>query len=424
MKPRAFLIRSWVPASSLSRDAEDLGLYAAASARSWSRSPQLVRLDGLTSAQLRAARDKARLLDIQVADAMPYRHQEDWSEGLLLLADTASLDTLARNLTLAQPSVGEALSAMLGAISQRKRRLRLKSGELALGGEAGAILMGILNVTPDSFSDGGRFSDPDAGVAHALAMAAAGARVIDVGGESSRPGSRPVEAAEEMRRTLPVIERLRAVLPPGVHVSIDTMKAEVARRAVEAGAEIINDVSGLSADPQMRAAAALLGVPVVINHMKGTPGTMQQAPSYRHVIPEIVADLYALVDAALQAGVAGDKIIIDPGIGFGKRGSHNLAILRHIPAFVSLGRPVMVGLSRKSFLADLAPAPEASSSRDHGGDARADATLASETVALMSGAHILRTHDVQRAARALKLAEAVSMQAASSESPALPAAPD
>jgi dihydropteroate synthase len=365
----------------------------------------MARVDGLTMGQLKGLREKARLLDIPVAEAMPYRHGQDWSEGLVLSADTMTLASLARDVSLNYPPVARALERMLDALAARSRRLHLKTGELPLTGEAGAVLMGILNVTPDSFSDGGEFLEPDAAVAHALEMAREGARIIDVGGESTRPSSRPVPLAEELSRIVGVIEKLRAALPPTVHISVDTMKAEVARAAVGAGAEIINDVSGLAADPSMRATAADLGVHVIINHMKGTPQSMQEAPLYRHVIPEIIADLMGLTEAALQAGIGAERILLDPGIGFGKRVADNMAILRHMAAFVSLGKPVVIGVSRKSFLAAMSPGPEGASAAS---PARADATMVAETIAALGGAHILRTHDPARAALAARLSQAVS----------------
>jgi len=210
---------------------------------------------------------------------------------------------------------------------------------------------------------------------------------------------------------LPVIRQLRASLHAGVPISVDTMKAEVARQAVRAGAEIINDVSGLSADPAMRGTAAALGAYVIVNHKRGTPRTMQQAPAYRHVIPEVVADLYRLLEAAVQAGVGSDRILLDPGIGFGKRTQDNLAILRHIPAFVSLGRPLVVGLSRKSFLGSLVEDEGPSS------EPRGDATLAAEACAMLAGAHIIRTHDVARAMRAARIAGAIASIAHAPETP-------
>jgi len=400
LTPRAFLIRSLVPRASLAREAEDLGLYAAAAARSWAHFPHMVRVDGLTMGQLKAVREKARLLNIPAGEAMPYRHRDDWSEGIVLSADTTALASLARDISIDYASVGRALTDLLEGLAERTRKLYLKSGELVMDGGPGVLVMGILNVTPDSFSDGGLYADAEAAVDHALKMAEQGARIIDVGGESTRPGAMPVLAGEEMKRTLPIIVKLRERLPAGVHLSIDTMKAEVARAAVEAGAGIINDVSGLSADPTMRATAALLGAHVIINHMRGTARTMQEAPAFRHVVPEVIAELSYLTAEAIREGIESDRIIIDPGIGFGKRLSDNLALLRHLPAFVSLGRPVAVGVSRKSFLGKLV--------RDEGPatSERSDATLAAESLVVAGGAQILRTHDPARAARAARIGAA------------------
>ncbi|HET9481527.1 MAG TPA: dihydropteroate synthase [Candidatus Polarisedimenticolia bacterium] len=407
MSPRAFLIRSLVPTIPLAREAEELGLYAAAAARSWRHFPHMVRVDGLTMGQLKGLRERARLLSIPVAEAMPYRSADDWSEGLVLSADTATLTTLARDVSMNYATVGRAVQGLLEALAEKTRRLQFSSSDLPLSGGHRPALMGILNVTPDSFSDGGAFVETDVAVAHARNMVEAGARIIDVGGESTRPGSLPVPAGEEISRVVPVLERLRTELPPDTILSVDTMKAEVARAAVRAGAEIINDVSGLTADPDMRAAAAELGAHVVLNHMRGTPRTMQDLPSYRHVIPEVIAGLANLAEAAQHAGIPREKILIDPGVGFGKRLADNLAILRHMAAFVSLGWPVVVGVSRKSFLGALAP-PEAPQTDDGpAGARRADATLAAETFAALGGAHILRTHDPARAGAAARVAEAV-----------------
>lgn len=402
MTPRAFLIRSLQPTMNLSQEAAELGLYGAAAARSWSHFPHMVRVDGLTMGQLKGLRDRARLLSIPVAEAMPYRHREDWSEGLVLTADTGTLSTLARDVSIDYAVVGRALETLLSALGNRRRRLNFAGGEVVLEGGPEPAMMGILNVTPDSFSDGGSFADADAAVAHGLAMAEAGARLIDVGGESTRPGAEPVTAEEEMARAIPVVEKLKGALPAGSVISIDTMKAEVARAAVEAGAEVINDVSGLSADPAMREAAAELRVHVIINHMRGTPRNMQENPAYRHVIPELIADLWKLVEEAERAGVESGRILIDPGIGFGKRPADNVTILRHMAAFVSLGRPVVIGLSRKSFLG--------AEDRDDGPASaeRAAATLAAEACAVAGGAHIVRTHDPARARRAAGIGAAVA----------------
>ena len=400
MTPRAYLLRTTIPRIPLARESTALGLYPAALTRIEEKGTCLLRLDGITAAQRKGLNECARRLHVEVIDAKAFRHGDDWCEGVVLRADLEGIRRLSREIEAAHASVGSALTGVLAALDRRAPALRMRHGILPLEGGARVVLMGILNVTPDSFSDGGRHAQPDAAREHALKMAAEGARIIDVGGESTRPGATPVPQDEELRRAIPIVEALRAALPDDVAISIDTMKAEVARAAVEAGAGIINDVSALTADPQMPATAAALGVPVILGHMRGTPQTMQDAPRYDCVVPEVIADLTQRATEAIRAGVESEAIILDPGIGFGKRREDNAAILRHLPAFVSLGRPVAIGISRKSFLSAMAP--------DDGplSDARADGTLAAETLAVMAGVHILRTHDPARARRAALVADA------------------
>jgi dihydropteroate synthase len=240
--------------------------------------------------------------------------------------------------------------------------------------------MGVLNVTPDSFSDGGRWLDPGAAVAHGLRMAEEGADVVDVGGESTRPGAEAVDLDEELRRVLPVVE----ALAPHVRVSIDTRKAEVAEAAVAAGATLVNDVSA-----SLAPVAAAAGVGWVAMHMKGDPRSMQKAPAYDDVVAEVRAFLVERATAARAAGV--EEVWIDPGIGFGKTPTHNLVLLRHLGELVATGFPVVVGTSRKSFLGRLTPAPG-------GGPApvedRVEASVASAGWALDQGAAMVRVHDV------------------------------
>jgi dihydropteroate synthase len=244
--------------------------------------------------------------------------------------------------------------------------------------------MGVLNATPDSFSDGGRWSDPAAAVAHGLAMAAAGAAVVDVGGESTRPGADPVPEDEELRRVVPVIE----ALAPHVRVSVDTRKRAVAEAAVAAGATLVNDVSA-----SLARVAAEAGAGWVAMHMQGEPRTMQHAPTYRDVVAEVREFLVARADAAVHAGVR--EVWIDPGIGFGKTVAHNLMLLRHLRVLVDSGYPVLVGTSRKSFL-----------DRVGGGDGvddRLEGSLATVTWALLEGAAMVRVHDVGSAVQAVAL---------------------
>jgi dihydropteroate synthase len=305
----------------------------------------------------------------------------------------------ARRNEAARQAAAETRDVLMRATT-RPRVLALARGRLALGSRT--LVMGILNVTPDSFSDGGRHFDRRAAVERALEMAREGAGLIDIGGESTRPGARPVPLAEELRRVLPVLEAVveafRRLENDRPLVSVDTRKAEVARRAARAGADLINDVSGLTFDPAMAAAVADCGLPVVIQHIRGTPETMQKAPRYAHLLPEIAAFLRAQIDRAARAGVREEKIIIDPGIGFGKRRRDNLAILRHLRVLASLGRPILVGASRKSFLEGASDRPA---------DRRLEASLAAEALAILGGADIIRAHDVREAVRVASLCDAV-----------------
>jgi dihydropteroate synthase len=295
--------------------------------------------------------------------------------------------------------VGEELSEALRHATGRPPALRLARGRLALGR---TLVMGILNVTPDSFSDGGRFTDPRRAVEQGLRMAEEGADLIDVGGESTRPGAAPVPLAEELRRVMPVLERLVAALgkrrAPRPLISIDTTKAEVARRAAAAGAGLINDISGMTFDAAMPAVAAETGLPVVIQHIRGRPRTMQRSPRYRHLLPEIAAFLRSRVALAIRAGVPEDRIVVDPGIGFGKRRPDNLKILRHLAALRSLGRPILVGASRKSFIGGVEELPVSE---------RLEGSLAAEALAIAGGADIIRAHDVRPAVRVARLCDAV-----------------
>ena len=258
------------------------------------------------------------------------------------------------------------------------------------------LLMGIVNVTPDSFSDGGRFLSPAAAVEHGLRLAAEGADLLDVGGESTRPGAPPVSAAEELRRVLPVLKSLceRTAVP----VSIDTMKAAVAREAVAAGVEAINDISGLTADAEMPALVAASGCGVCAMHMRGTPRTMQTDPVYENVVEEVFDYLRARRDALVSAGIDPGRIALDPGIGFGKALQHNLALLAGIERFHALGCSLLVGMSRKRFLGQLL------------GDVQADRTAGSIGAALAMarrGVEILRVHDVAAVRQALLVFEAI-----------------
>ncbi len=272
--------------------------------------------------------------------------------------------------------------------------LEVRGTRLPLGPRT--LLMGILNVTPDSFSDGGRYFDRERAVEHGLALAAEGADIIDVGGESTRPGSDPVPAEEELRRVVPVIRALRE--RTDAFISVDTSKAPVARAAVEAGADIINDVSALSADPLMAGTAAETGAAVILMHMKGVPRTMQENPEYGDVTSEVYSFLARKLEEADKAGIRPERTIVDPGIGFGKNVRHNLTLLRDQDVFLGLGRPLLLGFSRKAFIGRVLGLPE---------EERLEGTIAAAVLSVIRGARILRVHDVGPVARAVRLTEAV-----------------
>jgi dihydropteroate synthase len=261
-----------------------------------------------------------------------------------------------------------------------------------MGAEDCPLIMGVVNVTPDSFSDGGRFSDEAAAVAQGLSLAKVGADILDIGGESTRPGAEPVSEAEEIARVVPVIAALAAQVR--IPLSIDTLKPAVARAAIAAGASMWNDVTALTGAPESLATAADLGCDVILMHMQGEPRTMQADPRYEDVVAEVGDYLVARAQAAMAVGVAREKIWIDPGIGFGKRLEHNLALLKNLHRLVDLGFPLMLGVSRKSFLKAIDPAA---------GDAadRLGGSLAAALWGATQGARGLRVHDVRETAQAL-----------------------
>ena len=256
--------------------------------------------------------------------------------------------------------------------------------------------MGILNVTPDSFSDGGLYATPEAAVERGLALAAEGADVIDVGGESTRPDSVPVPVDEELRRTIPVIEALAARVR--IPLSIDTSKAEVARQALRAGASLVNDVTALREDPEMARVVASHGARVILMHMQGTPQTMQRRPRYGHVVRDVTAFLRQAAEQARRAGIARSRILVDPGLGFGKTIAHNLALLRHVDQVVALGYPVVIGPSRKSFIGRVLAAEVSD---------RLVGTLACVGYAIRGGVRMVRVHDVKPARQFLDMWQAI-----------------
>lgn len=259
-------------------------------------------------------------------------------------------------------------------------------------------IMGILNVTPDSFSDGGKYFEPDLAVEKAVQMTDEGADIIDIGGESTRPGSDPVSIDEEIRRIIPVIERLKDEVP--IPISIDTQKAKVAEAAIRAGACIVNDISALRSDLNMASVVSESNVPVVLMHMKGRPKIMQKNPIYTDLIGEIYAFLNERVQYAVEAGVSREKIIVDPGIGFGKKWTDNYVILRRLQTFHDLGCPLLIGVSRKSFIGWALDLPE---------EERMMGTAAAVTASVLQGVHIVRVHDVKEMAQVVRIADHIRL---------------
>jgi len=257
-------------------------------------------------------------------------------------------------------------------------------------------VMGILNRTPDSFSDGGKYMSEEGAVSYALNMVRDGADIIDIGGESTRPGSFPVDGAEELSRVIPVIKRLKALID--VPISIDTSKSLVAKAALENGASIVNDITGLRGDPDMAGIVAKFDVPVCIMHMKGSARTMQISPRYDDLIGEIRSFLRESIDLAVSAGIDEKKIMVDPGIGFGKTVEHNLRIIKELRKFTALGRPILIGPSRKSFIGQILNSSVSE---------RLTGTASSVALAISNGANIVRVHDVREMVDAARVADSI-----------------
>jgi len=324
------------------------------------------------------------------------RQEDGGLAGVLLRVPgdclTACLHEIAA--IAATAGVADAIRATTRAWQRSTFTLRCGSRTLELGHRA--LVMGIVNVTPDSFSDGGEFLDPAEAIAHGRRLAEQGADILDIGGESTRPGAQAVDAATECRRVLPVIEAL--VGEVDVPISIDTSKAAVARRALEAGAALLNDVTALGGDPEMPRVAADSGVPLVLMHMQGTPRTMQENPHYDDLMGEVVGYLRGRMAVAVDAGVDEERIIIDPGIGFGKMLDHNLELLRRLPELRSLGRPILLGTSRKSMIGAVLGVPA---------DERLFGTAATVAFGVARGAHIVRVHDVAEMAQVAQMTDAM-----------------
>lgn len=292
------------------------------------------------------------------------------------------------------PALGQKIAVLLDSLVPRPHvRLRARHHTLDLAERV--HIMGILNVTSDSFSDGGLYLRPTAALDRAMEMIEDGADIIDVGGQSSRPGSHPIPESEELKRVVPVVERLHEDW--NGPISVDTYRARVAEEALKAGASIVNDITALTAEPSTAEVAARFDAACVLMHMQGTPATMQGSPAYQDLMGEIAFFLRSAVERALSAGIAEDQIVVDPGLGFGKTTEHNLAILRHLPELGVLGRPVLVGASRKGFIGKVLDLPV---------EDRLEGTLATAAYAVAQGARILRVHEVKSVLRTARMVEA------------------
>ena len=322
---------------------------------------------------------------VQLTDAILIGTQKQFEKLIL------KLDQHTRLQPLSHP-----LRETLTNILKTNFSIRCRKRTFTLGGRT--LLMGVLNVTPDSFSDGGIYFNKEKAIAHGLRMVEEGADLLDIGGESTRPGSKPLELEEELRRVIPVIESL--VKEVDVPISIDTYKSKVAQKAMEVGAEIINDISGLNLDPDLAQVAAKGNAPLILMHIRGTPETMQKDVHYDSLFSEILQYLKESIQKAESAGLDPEQIIIDPGIGFGKTLDDNLLIIKNLSEFRVLGKPILLGTSRKSFIGKILNAEV---------EDRLEGTLSSIAIGVLNGAHIIRCHDVLQAKKAIAVADAIRL---------------
>lgn len=319
------------------------------------------------------------------------------STDVLIMGTARQMRDLIQKLSwqpFGLPELGVRIESLLDTLEGSGASV-LRAGAYVLDLSKRVHVMGILNITPDSFSDGGDYLRPTAALDRARAMIEEGADIIDIGGQSSRPGSHPVSEDEELKRVVPVIRKLREEWDGPV--SIDTYRARVAEESLAAGASIVNDITAFTAEPRIGGVTADAGAAVVLMHMRGTPATMQENPVYEDLMGEVAFFLRSAIERATSAGVAGDQIAIDPGIGFGKTTKHNLAILRRLPELAVLGKPILVGPSRKSFIGNVLDLPAGE---------RLEGTLATAAYAVVQGARIIRVHDVRPTVRVTRMVEA------------------
>jgi dihydropteroate synthase len=318
------------------------------------------------------------------------------STDAILMGNQKQFEKLTLKLNQYSPlePFGQSLIQTLKNVSKTDYTIRCRKKTFKLGKQT--LLMGVLNVTPDSFSDGGLYWDKDKAIAHGLRMVEEGADLIDIGGESTRPGSQPIELKEELRRVIPVIESLSKEVD--VPISIDTYKSMVAHKAIEAGAEMINDISGLHYDVDLARVAVREDVPLILMHIRGTPETMQKDVHYNSLFSEIIQYLGESIQRAENTGLDPEQIIIDPGIGFGKNLEDNLLIIKNLQEFRILGKPILLGTSRKTFIGKILKKEVTE---------RLEGTLSSIAIGVLNGAHIIRSHDVLQAKRAIAVADAI-----------------
>jgi dihydropteroate synthase len=354
---------------------------------------------GLASGQAAAVRDAVTVSTNGTGLALaPFFVSSPSVSELVLSGTRDGIKHVSRIISVSggfPAELSKKIDSLLDNFTRSDYKIECRGKVLDLGSRT--HIMGILNVTPDSFSDGGLFSNEGKAISHARDMAAAGADIIDIGGESTRPGAEPLTEDEELRRIVPLIELLSKEL--AIPISVDTYKASVARKALEAGASIVNDISGLRFSPDMADVVAENGAAVVIMHIKGTPRNMQQNPVYDDLIGEIIAYLDEGLAIAERAGIDREKTLIDPGIGFGKTLEHNLTILNRLDEFRALGRPIVLGTSRKKFIGTVLDIPAPAQ--------RVEGTAATAVIGVDRGASIMRVHDVARVAQAVRMVDAI-----------------
>ena len=365
---------------------------ADAADRMYGRVRRAIRIDAVTDDEGAALRQEAQTLGVVVIDG---KVRSSGPGPRFLVSDDETLKRLAAGLEAGVlRSMGGAIRQTMAAYERSAFAIAFADGaRMDLAAET--RVMGILNVTPDSFSDGGALPTPEAAVEAAARMADEGADLVDVGGESTRPGAAPVSEDEEVRRVVPAVQAIKRDLP--IRVSVDTSKAKVARLAIEAGADLVNDVSAFT-DPGMLAALRSSRTPVLIMHRRGTAQTMQRDTAYVDLLSSIVGFLRKRIAAASAAGISDDKILVDPGLGFGKSASGNLQVLRELATLRSVGRPIVVGASRKSFIGTALDLPV---------DERLEGGLAVAAWAAWQGAHVIRTHDVAETKRTTRMIDAI-----------------